>query len=179
MRCRECNIDVADNISCCPLCGAEVFEDAPALPQLGDIPYPSSYQPYPKEKRTFTSFSAAKYSARAAAAVGSVLNIAGRAAHKEPLITAASAMSALSGAVSLFSCLTEKGELMKGSMPLFISTAAAVSCALPHGKKHTVNRAAAVSVGALAVMNAVAFLSDSDSMREQYKAAFRIWGEQK
>ena len=67
MRCRECNIDVADNISCCPLCGAEVFDDAPALPQLGDIPYPSSYQPYPKEKRTFTSFSAAKYSARAAA----------------------------------------------------------------------------------------------------------------
>ena len=51
MRCRECNIDVADNISRCPLCGAEVFDDAPALPELGDIPYPSSYQPYPEEKR--------------------------------------------------------------------------------------------------------------------------------
>lgn len=179
MRCRECNIDVADNISRCPLCGAEVFDDAPALPELVDIPYPSSYQPYPEEKRAFTPFTAAKYCARAAAAVGTALNIAGRAAKKEPLISAASAMSAASGAVALFSCLTEKGELMKGSMPLLVSTATAVSCALPHGKKHAVNRAAIASVGALAVMNAVAFLSDSESVKEQYKAAFRIWGEQK
>ncbi len=179
MRCRECNIDVADNITRCPLCGAEVFDDEPALGELSNIPYPTSCLPYPTEKRVFTPFTAAKYCACAAVAAGTVLNAAGRAAKNEKLISAGAALAAASGAVSLFSCLTEKGELMKGSMPLLVSTAAAVSCALPHGKKHAVNRAAAAAVGASAVMNAVAFLSDPDGMKEQYKAAFRIFGEQK
>ena len=49
MRCRECNIDVADNITRCPLCGAEVFDDEPALGELSNIPYPTSCLPYPTE----------------------------------------------------------------------------------------------------------------------------------
>ncbi len=179
MRCRKCNIDVADNITHCPLCGEEVFADAPVLEELGNIPYPTSCLPYPTEKRVFTPFTAAKYCACTAAVVGTVLNAAGRAAKNEKPISAGAVLAAVSGAVSLFSCLTEKGELMKGSMPLLVGTVTAVSCALPHGRKHAVNRAAAVSVGVSAVMNAVAFLSDPDGMKEQYKAAFRIWGEQK
>lgn len=179
MRCRECNIDVAENVTRCPLCGAKVFDDAPLLPELGDIPYPQGVSPAPKEKREITPFTVAKYAARAAVVGGGALNAVGRIAKKEKLVSTAATVSAVSGAAALYSCLAEKGELMKGALPLLTDLAAAASCALPCGKKHTANRTALAATAACAAFLAAAYSSAPDKMREQFKAAFRIRGEQK
>ena len=41
MRCPQCKIDLGKSVRVCPLCGADAVNEAPALPELHEAPYPS------------------------------------------------------------------------------------------------------------------------------------------
>ncbi len=177
MRCRKCSVDVSENTVFCPLCGERVFDDPPVLHDLSDIPYPTGVLPKKPEKEKLTPFGAAKHITRAAAAAGGILNAAGRITGKKQLIDASGALCAASAAVSLAACVKEKGELMKGATPLLISTVSAAVFALPSGKKHSVRALPVMCFGACAAMNAAAYMSAPQKMKDQYAAVFRIYGE--
>ena len=40
MRCRECNVDLAESSRKCPLCGATSFEDEVKIKSIKEAPYP-------------------------------------------------------------------------------------------------------------------------------------------
>ncbi len=40
MRCRECNVDLAESYTVCPLCGSEAYTDKAVLKGVKDAPYP-------------------------------------------------------------------------------------------------------------------------------------------
>lgn len=51
MRCLQCNIDLGESVRVCPLCGAEAADEAPALPELQEAPYPDYSGVTPKKRR--------------------------------------------------------------------------------------------------------------------------------
>ncbi len=40
MRCRECNVDLAESYTCCPLCGGAAYPDEAVIKGIKDAPYP-------------------------------------------------------------------------------------------------------------------------------------------
>ncbi len=53
MRCRKCNVDLAETYTLCPLCGEKASDDAPLLEGFTVAPYPknSPVKPIPEEKK--------------------------------------------------------------------------------------------------------------------------------
>ena len=51
MRCNQCNVDLGESVSVCPLCGAEAVEEAPVLPELHEAPYPDYTNVTPQKRR--------------------------------------------------------------------------------------------------------------------------------
>lgn len=58
MRCKECNIDLAETYSFCPLCGASAAKEAPKLKDIKIAPYsksePIKEADVPKAKKVFS-----------------------------------------------------------------------------------------------------------------------------
>lgn len=65
MRCRKCNVDLAETYTLCPLCGEKASDDAPLLEGFTVAPYPknSPIKPIPKEEKPFYGFSKEKLKA--------------------------------------------------------------------------------------------------------------------
>lgn len=40
MRCRECNVDLSETYTKCPLCGSEACDDEPRVKGITPAPYP-------------------------------------------------------------------------------------------------------------------------------------------
>lgn len=179
MRCKECNIDVSENVTRCPLCGSPVSDEPAVLEGLCDIPYPQSVMPAPKDKNKITAFTVAKHFTRVSVAAATVMNVAGRVTDNPSLVSCASALGTSAASVSLAACLAEKGELLKGATPLLISTLSVAACALPAGRKKKTACGTVLRLGSCLLMNCAAYLSAPEKMKEQYKAVFRITGEQK
>ncbi len=59
MRCRKCNVDLAETYTLCPLCGEKASNDEPLLEGFTVAPYPenSPVMPMPKEKKPSYGFS--------------------------------------------------------------------------------------------------------------------------
>ncbi len=55
MRCRECNVDLPDNYTACPLCGAKPFDDPLLIQGIRTAEYPKA-QPKPFKRNPFTVF---------------------------------------------------------------------------------------------------------------------------
>lgn len=53
MRCRKCNVDLAETYTLCPLCGEKASDDAPLLEGFTVAPYPknSPIKPIEKEEK--------------------------------------------------------------------------------------------------------------------------------
>ncbi len=53
MRCRKCNVDLAENYTLCPLCGEKASNDEPLLEGFTVAPYAkdSPVKSIPKEKK--------------------------------------------------------------------------------------------------------------------------------
>ena len=51
MRCPQCKIDLGESVRICPLCGAEAVDEAPALPELHEAPYPDYSNVAPRKPR--------------------------------------------------------------------------------------------------------------------------------
>ena len=50
MRCRKCNVDLAETYTLCPLCGEKASDDAPLLEGFTVAPYPKNSPVKPMEK---------------------------------------------------------------------------------------------------------------------------------
>lgn len=50
MRCRKCNVDLAETYTLCPLCGEKASDDAPLLEGFTVAPYPKNSPVIPAEK---------------------------------------------------------------------------------------------------------------------------------
>lgn len=50
MRCRKCNVDLAETYTICPLCGEKASDDAPLLEGFTVAPYPKNSPVKPMEK---------------------------------------------------------------------------------------------------------------------------------
>ena len=55
MRCRECNIDLPDNYTACPLCSSEVFDDELKIKDVRTAEYPKA-SPEPYKRNPFPIF---------------------------------------------------------------------------------------------------------------------------
>ena len=44
MRCKECNVDLGENYTKCPLCGAEAVDEAPVIEGNGTAEYQRVYR---------------------------------------------------------------------------------------------------------------------------------------
>lgn len=55
MRCRECNVDLPDNYTACPLCSAKVFDDELLIKGIRTAEYPK-VQPEKYKRNPFTVF---------------------------------------------------------------------------------------------------------------------------
>ena len=40
MRCKECNVDLGDNVKVCPLCKSKAVEDKPLIENIKTAEYP-------------------------------------------------------------------------------------------------------------------------------------------
>lgn len=40
MRCRECNVDLSENYTKCPLCGSKAYDDESRIKGVSPAPYP-------------------------------------------------------------------------------------------------------------------------------------------
>ena len=40
MRCRECNVDLSETYTKCPLCGAQAYDDEARVKGISPAPYP-------------------------------------------------------------------------------------------------------------------------------------------
>ena len=49
MRCRECNVDLSETYTKCPLCGAKAYEDEAQLKGISPAPYPHGEVPKMKK----------------------------------------------------------------------------------------------------------------------------------
>lgn len=65
MRCRKCNVDLAETYTLCPLCGEKASDDAPLLEGFTVAPYPknSRIKPIEKEKKPSYGISAERLKA--------------------------------------------------------------------------------------------------------------------
>ena len=52
MRCPQCNVDLGESVRLCPLCGAEAVDEAPALPELHEAPYPDYTNVTPQKTKS-------------------------------------------------------------------------------------------------------------------------------
>lgn len=50
MRCKKCNVDLAETYTLCPLCGEKASDDAPLLEGFTVAPYPKNSPVKPMEK---------------------------------------------------------------------------------------------------------------------------------
>lgn len=50
MRCKKCNVDLAETYTLCPLCGEKASDDAPLLEGLTATPYPKNSPVIPFKK---------------------------------------------------------------------------------------------------------------------------------
>ena len=50
MRCRKCNVDLAETYTLCPLCGEKASDDTPLLEGFTVAPYPKNSPVLPMEK---------------------------------------------------------------------------------------------------------------------------------
>lgn len=55
MRCRECNVDLPDNYTACPLCDGKIFDDELQIKEIRTAPYPKA-QPEPFKRNPFPIF---------------------------------------------------------------------------------------------------------------------------
>lgn len=56
MRCRKCNVDLAETYTLCPLCGEKASDDAPLLEGFTAAPYPKNAPVTPIEKSKKPSY---------------------------------------------------------------------------------------------------------------------------
>lgn len=65
MRCRKCNVDLAETYTLCPLCGERASEDAPLIEGITVAPYPknSPVKPMKKEENPAKGISKEKIKA--------------------------------------------------------------------------------------------------------------------
>ncbi len=45
MRCRECNVDLSETYTKCPLCGEKAYDDEPKIKGIKPAPYPHGKTP--------------------------------------------------------------------------------------------------------------------------------------
>lgn len=60
MRCRKCNVDLAETYTLCPLCGEKASDDAPLLEGLTVAPYPKNSPVKPMKKEEKPSYGLSK-----------------------------------------------------------------------------------------------------------------------
>lgn len=65
MRCRKCNVDLAETYTLCPLCGETATDDAPLLEGITVAPYPKNSPVKPTEKEEKPKLSLSKEKLRA------------------------------------------------------------------------------------------------------------------
>lgn len=174
MRCTNCNIDLPSDCTMCPLCGAAASDDKNVLEGMYDIPYPDKLEPAPVPDRKPTWYKAAKCMTGVSLTVGTALAVAGRVKKNPELINFASALATLSGTVSYVCCKKEKGELMKGVLPLIANTALTAACAVPVNKKVQVE--SVLRTVQCGLMVASAYVGAPDKMKNELKASLRVTG---
>ena len=168
MRCPACNIDLGESVRICPLCGAEAADEAPALPEIHEAPYPSyeavTYRK-PRAKRPTPHF----------LRIGLILSALFLLLGESNLWTVVTPVC-LSAVAVFYFCfgLREKGSLMHAAVSLLAGLAVQMLFFLWALLHHMSLPPILFTMTVTAVLLAVLYLKHPERVEAQMEATFHL-----
>ncbi len=168
MRCPQCKIDLGESVRVCPLCGAEGVDEAPALPELHEAPYPDYTNVKPKKVRAKKPNPGWLRAGLIVAALSVLLG-------QSNLWTAVTPVCLVAVAVGYFCYgFKEKGDLMHAAVALLTSLAFQMLFFL-HALLHCMSLAQILlSMTVTAVFLAILYLKFPERVEAQMEATFHL-----
>ena len=119
MRCNECNVDLGEEYTKCPLCGAPAVDDEPVLKGIATAEYPKRYNTEKKKRKYDFPL---KFVLRASFAVCAVLGILAIFVSDKLWIFAVPALIIFNAAVYFISGIFEKKGKLLHSLVALLAT---------------------------------------------------------
>lgn len=184
MRCKECNVDLGEEYTKCPLCGADAVNEEPHLKGITTAQYPKYSPSLLTEKNEYHPTFPQKYVFRVCAILSIVLGlisyigvIFARDSGFSFALLFEYAVPVLMGISSLFYffySFKEKGRLLHSVLSLLativVSAVFAVVAAIAHTGVMTTLASLALGV----VLFVIVLILKPERTKEQLKAAFKL-----
>lgn len=167
MRCSNCNVDLSDNATACPLCGAPAENVPPVLDGIKEAPYPEKTEKLREPKERILPN---KWVLRVAAVLCLLFFISGNSL----LYSLLSPLILCGVAIYLFICgLKEKGHLLHSAVALLAQIGVeALLLVLFLIFRRNCNTTLFITIVTIA-LTVILYALRSDRFTEQMKALFR------
>lgn len=168
MRCPQCCIDLGESVRVCPLCGAEAVDEAPALPELHEAPYPDYTNVTPQKTKSKKPGPGWLRAGLIIAALSALLG-------QSNLWTVVTPVCLIAVAVGYFCYgLQEKGTLLHSAVALVTSLAWQLLFFLLALLRHMSLAQILLSMAVTAVLLAILYLKFPERVEAQMEATFHL-----
>ena len=168
MRCKECNVDLGENYTKCPLCGADAVDEAPVIEGIATAEYPD-YVKLKKAKRK------SNYPLKHLLRIGGIFSAFCLLIGSAPLWTAiAPTIMIIISIVYFIASLKEKGEMLHSGVALFATFVLEFIFFLYAAHYHYVLSKIIICLIICAAFLAIVYLKRPERMKNQMKALFHL-----
>ncbi|MDD6021187.1 MAG: hypothetical protein ACI4GA_02110 [Acutalibacteraceae bacterium] len=174
MRCNECNVDLGEEYTKCPLCGADAVADEPKLKGLKTAEYPKYSKELLSEKPKYKQTFPEKHVFRICFCVCVAFGVAAIFSFKPLWNFGVPALMAASSLFYFISGLKEKGRLLHSALSLLSSAAALVLFTAAAAISGTGLKYMLLALAFSVLLFVVLAIARPERMKEQLKAAFSL-----
>lgn len=174
MRCRECNIDLGERYTKCPLCGSEASQDEVILTGIAQAPYPEYDRKLLQKKKNFKCDFPQKFVLRAAVILCIPLGLLSLYGHSILWTGIVPVLMSASAIFYYISGIIEKSRLLHSAVGLISTAAVLLGLVLISLIAGTRISGLLFSLAGSVLLLLLLFAIKPKNMRSQMKALFKL-----